>query len=136
MVKFFPFLCGSTPASFKPISLDVWGPHNSQHLLDPYSFTHVLHGVLLYGAFAWLVPCLGVPWRLFLAVTLECLWELLENSGPVIERYRSATAALGYGPNGCRTVPMGLRLRKPPRVIPRPGLTAFWPSIFPVMFGC
>ncbi len=25
---------------------DVNGAHNSQHLLDPYSLTHLLHGVL------------------------------------------------------------------------------------------
>jgi hypothetical protein len=29
------------------------GPHTSQHLLDPYSLTHVLHGVLLCGLIAW-----------------------------------------------------------------------------------
>jgi hypothetical protein len=39
---------------------------------------------------------LARSWRLCLAVTLECLWETLENSAAVIERYRVATAALGY----------------------------------------
>ena len=29
-----------------PWSWEVWSPHNSQHVIDPYSFTHVLHGVL------------------------------------------------------------------------------------------
>jgi hypothetical protein len=33
-----------------PWSWQVDSRHNSQHLLDPYSFTHVLHGVLLFGA--------------------------------------------------------------------------------------
>lgn len=72
------------------------GPHTSQHLLDPYSLTHVLHGVLLCGLLAWGLPRLPPAWRLFLAACAEALWEVAENSAFVIERYRTATAALGY----------------------------------------
>ena len=74
---------------------DVWGPGNSQHFLDPYSLTHLLHGFALAGLLAWAVPRLPPPWQLALAVALEATWELIENSPFVIERYR-ATAALGY----------------------------------------
>jgi hypothetical protein len=35
-------------------------------------------------------------WRFVGAVSLEALWELLENSERVIERYRTATISLGY----------------------------------------
>src|SRR4051812_38788941 len=38
---------------------DVWSSHNSQHLFDPYSFTHVLHGVVLYWVLSWLCPRLS-----------------------------------------------------------------------------
>jgi hypothetical protein len=75
---------------------DAQGPHNSQHLLDPYSFTHVLHGILLYGLLAWAVPRMAPAWRLLLAVCVETLWEVFENSAFVIQRYRAATMALGY----------------------------------------
>ena len=34
-------------------------PHTSQHLADPYSLTHVLHGVIFYGMCAWLLPRLS-----------------------------------------------------------------------------
>ncbi len=34
--------------------------------------------------------------RLLLAIAVEALWELLENSEMVVERYRKATIALGY----------------------------------------
>ena len=68
----------------------------SQHLLDPYSFTHVLHGFVLYGALAWLAAPLPVSWRLVAAVSIEALWEIVENSEFVIRHYREGTAALGY----------------------------------------
>jgi hypothetical protein len=79
-----------------PWSGDAWGPHNSQHFLDPYSFTHVLHGLLFCGLLAWALPWVAPLRRLCLALGLACLWEVWENSAFVIERYRAATAALGY----------------------------------------
>jgi len=75
---------------------DPQGAHTSQHLLDPYSFTHLLHGLLFYWGFAWAFPRLAITWRFTLAIILEACWELLENSSFVIERYRAATAAVGY----------------------------------------
>ena len=75
---------------------DPWSSDNSQHLLDPYSFTHLLHGFLLCGLLALVVPRLSAVWQLWLAVSIEALWELVENSEFVIRRYREETAALGY----------------------------------------
>jgi hypothetical protein len=75
---------------------DAWGPHTSQHPFDPYSLTHVLHGVILCGLLSWLAPRLPAAWRLCLAVALEAAWEVIENSNVVIDHYRTATAALGY----------------------------------------
>jgi len=75
---------------------DVHSGHCSQHLLDPYSFTHVSHGLLLFAALTWLFPRLPLPWRFVLALAVEALWEIVENTPFVIERYRTATAALGY----------------------------------------
>ena len=75
---------------------DAWSSDNSQHLLDPYSFTHVLHGFAFCGLLALVVPRLPAAWRLWLAVSIEASWEVVENSEFVIRRYREETAALGY----------------------------------------
>jgi len=75
---------------------DPWSSDNSQYLLDPYSFTHVLHGFLLCGLLALVAPRLSTVWQLWLAVTIETAWEILENSEFVIRRYREQTASLGY----------------------------------------
>lgn len=69
---------------------------NSQHLSDWYSLSHIIHGFLFYLA-AWAVMRRrpkGV--RLAAAVAVEALWEILENSPIIIDRYRTATIALGY----------------------------------------
>jgi hypothetical protein len=82
-------------------SSDVWSRHNSQHLFDPYVFTHVLHGFL----FLWILDLVvhkilgkkvSFAWFLFLAVFAEAAWEVLENSAWIIEKYRENTASLEY----------------------------------------
>lgn len=75
---------------------DPQSSHCSQHLLDPYFFTHMLHGVLLCGFFAIFFPRLPPSQSLAGTLALEGLWESIENSPFVIERYRTTTLALAY----------------------------------------
>jgi len=75
---------------------DIWSSANSQRLADPYSFSHLAHGILFFAGL-WLVARrVPADRRLLLAVALEAGWELMENSPIIIERYRAATIALGY----------------------------------------
>ena len=75
---------------------DIWSSENSQRFADPYSFSHLVHGMLFYGGL-WLVARkLPVHQRLLLALGLEAGWEILENSPFIINRYRAATISLGY----------------------------------------
>jgi hypothetical protein len=74
----------------------VCSANNSQHFLDPYSFTHVLHGVLFFWLIYWLAPQWRATTKLLLATAAEAAWEVFENTNFIIERYRTATAALGY----------------------------------------
>jgi len=75
---------------------DAWGPHTSQHLADPYSLTHSLHGFIFCWVLAWLWPRLSFGQAAVCSTIIEAAWELIENSPIVIDRYRTATAALGY----------------------------------------
>jgi len=81
---------------FKPWLGDAWSAETSQQLFDPYTFTHVLHGFFFCGLLAVALPRVRPTWRLVLAVAAESLWEVIENTEFVIQRYREATAALGY----------------------------------------
>jgi hypothetical protein len=42
------------------------------------------------------VPRLTEVWQLWITVSIEAVWEVVENSQFVIQRYREETAALGY----------------------------------------
>lgn len=75
---------------------DTCSSRNSQQLFDPYSFTHVLHGFLLFWLVALIFRNASPAWQLSLAAIFEALWEVLENSRFIIDRYRAQTAALGY----------------------------------------
>ncbi|MFN9720577.1 MAG: DUF2585 family protein [Planctomycetota bacterium] len=84
--------CGS-PAIF---SWNIWSSHNSQHLIDPYTFSHVQHGFVFFWMLLPLNRRLSPSQCFFLALLLECGWEILENSPIVIQRYRTATISLDY----------------------------------------
>lgn len=79
-----------------PWITNVWSSHCSQHLFDPYSLTHISHGLIFFWALYWARGRLSFGWRLFIAVSLASGWEMLENSSFIINRYREETMSLDY----------------------------------------
>jgi hypothetical protein len=75
---------------------EIESSHNSQYFADPYSFSHVTHGILLYGLLWLIAGRLPLRLRALLAVALESGWEVFENTDFVINRYRTATISLHY----------------------------------------
>jgi hypothetical protein len=58
---------------------------NSRGLVDVYTLSQVIHGFVFYATFG------SLAW----AVIAECVWEVIENSPLVIDRYRQ-TASVDY----------------------------------------
>jgi hypothetical protein len=65
-------------------------------LFDPYTFTHVIHGFLFIAGVHLLWPRLPEIWKFVGALSAEMVWEAIENTTWIIERYRSDTISLGY----------------------------------------
>lgn len=72
------------------------GPWQSQMLADWYTPSHIVHGFLFYAALWLLFRRWSIERRFTVALLVEAAWEIAENTQQVIDRYREATAALGY----------------------------------------
>lgn len=90
--RLFVCACGQ----FEIWTSDTCSANNSQQLFDPYSLTHVVHGFLFFYLVVLVFKRLATSWQFLLTFALEAAWEVFENSSFVIDRYRTATAALGY----------------------------------------
>lgn len=88
------FLCAC--GQFAVWVSDWCSSNTSQQFLDPYSFTHVLHGFLFFWLVTLLFKRMPSAWQFWLALLLESAWEVFENTSFVINKYRTETAALGY----------------------------------------
>ncbi|MEX1060577.1 MAG: DUF2585 domain-containing protein [Methyloceanibacter sp.] len=77
---------------------DVESAENSQHLIDWYTPSHIIHGFIFYWllwlASRWVPLSFGM--RLVLAVAIEASWEVIENTDFVIDHYREMTISLDY----------------------------------------
>jgi len=74
----------------------AWTENTSQWVADPYTFSHLLHGIFFYWLLLPLRSRLAVWPRFLIACLIEAGWEILENTPLIIDRYRAATASLDY----------------------------------------
>lgn len=61
---------------------------NSKHLFDFYSLTHINHGLFFALVSTLLFPNMSVINRFYLVMGVELIFEIIENTNFVINRYR------------------------------------------------
>lgn len=68
--------------------------HMSQHFIDPYSITHMLHGLILYNS---IKQCkVKEHANILITIIIACLWEIIENTQFIINMYRQDAIHVGY----------------------------------------
>ena len=66
----------------------VFSPDNSQHIADWYTFSHILHGVLVVLAARLLAPRLPFAILFWIAVITGVGWEVVEHTEWVLSKFR------------------------------------------------
>jgi len=67
------------------------GKYTSQSLFDIYSFTHVSHGILIFYLLYYLNNYKKKSSMIYFALCCEILWEIIENTPMIINKYRRAS---------------------------------------------
>ncbi len=78
------------------ISCERDGKDTSQQVFDIYSFSHITHGILLYFILHVRAFNFSNETIIYTAVTLEVLWEFIENTPYIINKYRKNKAYKNY----------------------------------------
>jgi hypothetical protein len=76
----------------------VWGDggETSRHLADWYTPSHVIHGFIFYGVLWLFARHWSIDQRGLVALAIEAVWEVIENTPWVIDRYRDVTVSRDY----------------------------------------
>lgn len=74
-------------------TLESSGKETSQLLFDPYSVTHISHGILFYLMFSQFYRSNTSIW---ISIIVEVLWEMIENTEFIIKQYRKTEKSREY----------------------------------------
>jgi hypothetical protein len=81
---------------FGYVSLWGTGSENSQQIADWYSLAHFLHGVIIALIFRMFFPKVPLRYAFLAGIVTAVLWEVIEHTEYVLNRFRTETISLGY----------------------------------------
>lgn len=76
------------------IDFNLDGKGTSQQIIDIYSLSHTTHGIIFYFLFKFMNinPIIGF----IIAIIIEFIWEIFENTTYIINKYRKNKAYKNY----------------------------------------
>ena len=74
----------------------IWSSGNSQHIADWYSFSHVVHGMLVILLGRLPVIRISYPGLVLIAIVTGMGWEIVEHTDWVLDKFRDVTVYQGY----------------------------------------
>ena len=74
----------------------VFSSGNSQHIADWYTLSHIVHGMLIVLLGRLFFPTSSVQSLLVIAVVTGVVWEIIEHTDWVLNKFRAATLYQGY----------------------------------------
>jgi hypothetical protein len=69
---------------------------NSQQVLDWYTFSHFVQGLLSYFVLWYFFPRIPMPTRLLIVAGSQFLWEIVENTPWIIHWYQQQAISKAY----------------------------------------
>jgi hypothetical protein len=66
----------SSSGKFK-LWTNVGNSETSKQLFDPFSYTHLLHGFIFCGLFAWFIPKISISWQFCFTIIVFIITELI-----------------------------------------------------------
>ncbi|MBI5470491.1 DUF2585 family protein [Candidatus Kaiserbacteria bacterium] len=69
---------------------------NSQQIIDWYTFSHVVQGLLFYFVLWYFFPKIPMPARFLIVVGGQFLWEVIENTPLIIHLYQLQAVSKTY----------------------------------------
>ena len=77
-----------------PLYTTAWySPLVSEYMFDPYSLTHILHGIIFHLILSNIIQSSLAGF--LITMTVELVWELVENCEPMIRRFRENSGTSG-----------------------------------------
>lgn len=70
----------------KFINFDIYSQETDNTIIDPFTLTHISHGILLYYLLNYFNK--NSKYNFYIAFTIHNIWEILENTDYFINKYK------------------------------------------------
>ncbi|MDG1430836.1 MAG: DUF2585 family protein [Paracoccaceae bacterium] len=74
----------------------IWSSGNSQHIMDWYTLSHFVHGLIIFPLGRKIFPNISFTSLFAIAILTGVAWEIVEHTDFVLDQFRNTTINQGY----------------------------------------